>query len=116
MDMVHYSPKRIRVDREQGIMRVVWQNDGDSAWSLAWLRANCPCATCRAQRGQAGTAADPLSLHTGPMPSAEVADLELVGGYALRITWQDGHNTGIYAFSWLHAQQQDIHDPETPDL
>jgi len=31
------------------------------------------------------------------------ADLEPVGNYALRFTWGDGHNTGIYSFDLLRS-------------
>ncbi len=29
------------------------------------------------------------------------ASLELVGRYAIRIWWQDGHSSGIYTFDYL---------------
>jgi DUF971 family protein len=35
------------------------------------------------------------------MPSAEIAGAELVGNYAVRLQWSDGHSSGIYAFSSL---------------
>ncbi len=44
---------------------------------------------------------DPLRLVTDPVPSTEIAGAEFVGNYAIRFTWQDGHDTGIYAFSAL---------------
>ena len=47
--------------------------------------------------------ADPLRLMTGPPPSAVVEGAELVGNYAIRFTWADGHGSGIYGFSSLRA-------------
>ncbi len=104
----HHSPRRIRVIRDEGHIQIEWQNGQVSRLPLDWLRAHCPCATCRAERGESGVTVDPLALTSGPLPSCEVADVELVGGYAIRFTWQDGHDTGIYAFSWLYEAQ-----PET---
>ncbi len=104
----HHSPRKIRIIRAQGKVQIDWQNGQVSSLPLDWLRAHCPCATCRSERGESGVARDPLALTSGPLPSCEVADVELVGGYAIRITWQDGHDTGIYAFSWLYEAR-----PET---
>jgi DUF971 family protein len=30
-----------------------------------------------------------------------VVDAQLVGNYALKITWSDQHDTGIYSFQYL---------------
>ena len=58
------------------------------------LRGYCPCAQCQG--------------HSGPVRFVEGGDLELhdleeVGNYGLRLTWGDGHGTGIYAFRYLRA-------------
>jgi DUF971 family protein len=82
-------------------MNVVWNDGHHSAYALRWLRANCPCATCREERREAAMNTDPLRLITNPVPSTEIAGAEFVGNYAIRFTWQDGHGTGIYAFSAL---------------
>jgi DUF971 family protein len=65
-------------------------------FSLAWLRGNCPCATCREERRAAAENTDPLRLVSTPPPSTAVAAAEFVGHYAIRLTWDDGHATGIY--------------------
>ena len=31
-------------------------------------------------------------------PTIRMSDVEPVGNYAIRILWNDGHNTGIYSF------------------
>jgi len=31
------------------------------------------------------------------------SSIALVGSYAIRITWTDGHDTGIYTYEWLRA-------------
>ncbi len=94
-------PKDITVDRSASLMRVLWQDDHPSEFSLKWLRANCPCATCREERRELVMNTDPLRLTTAPPPSAEIAGAEFVGNYAIRFTWQDGHGAGIYAFNLL---------------
>jgi len=31
-------------------------------------------------------------------PKLKMLEAEAVGSYAIRISWSDGHNTGIYSF------------------
>ncbi len=106
MSEVSHAPKRLRVIRSQAILAVIWHNGETSSFSLPWLRANCPCATCRTLREERKETSDLLELSSKPPPSAEVIAVEPVGGYAFRFTWQDGHNTGIYSFSWLYTQRE----------
>ncbi len=37
----------------------------------------------------------------------EVKNIEVVGDYAIQITWTDGHNTGIYSWEYLLKLDQD---------
>lgn len=97
-------PQDIIIDRTAGIMRVTWHDGHVSDFALRWLRANCPCATCREERrATALAAADPLHLTSSPPPSTEIVGAEFVGHYAIRLTWGDGHATGIFPFSSLRA-------------
>jgi DUF971 family protein len=36
-------------------------------------------------------------------PAIAIRDLALVGNYALKIHWSDGHNTGLY--TWDHLRR-----------
>lgn len=95
-----YRPAEITIERTAGELRIRWADGHQSAWPLRWVRAHCPCATCREERGELA-ASDGLLLNSGPPPSAQIAGAELVGNYALRLDWTDGHNAGIYPFSAL---------------
>lgn len=94
-------PQAITIDRPRGVMNTTWQDGHQSDYSLRWLRANCPCATCREERRAAALETDPLRLVAKPAPSSELGDAELVGQYAIRFTWRDGHATGIFPFAGL---------------
>ncbi len=91
------------VDRAAALLRVTWQDGHESTYPLRWLRSNCPCATCREERKAAALETNAMKLFSGPLPSAEVVGADLVGHYAVRFTFADGHGTGIYAFSALRA-------------
>jgi len=97
-------PQDITIDRAAGAMRVTWHDGHVSDFELRWLRANCPCATCREERRERVMAvADPLRLTTTPPPSTEIVAAEFVGHYAIRLTWSDGHMAGIFPFAALRA-------------
>lgn len=96
-----HQPTDMTVDRQAGTFTVRWADGHTSVFRLAWLRKVCPCATCLDERK--AMASDPLRLMSGPLPSAVVEAAELVGNYAIRFTWADGHGNGIYGFSSLRA-------------
>ena len=97
------KPQNITIDRNTGLLRIIWRDGHQSDYPLRWVRANCPCATCREERRAAELNTDPLRLHSGPLPSVEIAGAELVGNYALRPIWGDGHDSGIYPFTLLRV-------------
>jgi len=36
-----------------------------------------------------------------------LVDIQLVGRYAVRLVWNDGHRTGIYTFQFLRELSED---------
>ncbi len=94
-------PVDLTVDRQAAVLTIEWADGHISHYRLPWLRKVCPCATCLEEREEAIN--DPLRLMSGPLPSAQVQSAELVGNYAIRFTWADGHANGIYGFSSLRA-------------
>jgi DUF971 family protein len=99
------TPAKVRVLLTEGKgLEIDWSDGHQSAWSFAWLRAACPCATCNEERkqedrklGQA-KAASVLPLFA---PPPRPASAHPVGRYALQFNWQDGHSGGIYSWEFL---------------
>ena len=50
--------------------------------------------------------ANPLAV-LAKVPSEEITDVRLVGGYAIAFTWGDGHGAGIYTWEYLRALAED---------
>ena len=113
-------PKDITIEREKGVMHIEWGDGETGDYPLLWLRANCPCATCREARRQATSDANMLQLNMGPAvePSTEVAGAELVGNYAIRVEWTDGHGAGIFGFGALRdaINLEKLSPTGTPEL
>jgi len=98
-----HEPEHIAISKSKGI-KIDWKDDHHSDYPLAYLRDECPCASCTGAHGtppqKSNYSADEKSKDLFPMykPSLRMTEVEPVGSYAIRITWSDGHNTGIYSF------------------
>lgn len=101
------TPKKIRVKKTEGTgVEIDWKDGHQSAWTFAWLRNACPCATCHEEREKTGRAigvAKPkeqtlLVMYEPPVKPLEVSP---VGKYALKFNWSDGHESGIYSWEYL---------------
>jgi DUF971 family protein len=87
-------PERIhRADRE---IVVTWAADHVSTYPARALRLACQCATCKDEFTGRGL------LDPGTVPEDIRAEtVSLVGSYAIKIRWSDGHDTGIYTYEYL---------------
>ncbi len=85
-------------------LRVKWADGHASEYPLPLLRRSCPCATCRTARDeQASSKLVILKPVTDPEAMTSATSAELVGNYAIRIVWRDGHDTGIFDFRLLRS-------------
>jgi DUF971 family protein len=101
------TPEKVRVLLSEGKgMEIDWTDGHRSAWSFAWLREACPCATCvdtRKAEGRKPGQPQPKPANLLPMytPPPKPASAHAVGRYAIQFNWQDGHSGGIYSWEYL---------------
>jgi DUF971 family protein len=101
------TPEKVRVLLSTGKgLEIDWVDGHHSAWTFAWLREACPCATCNEERKAEGRKAGqprPKPAELLPMytPPSKPASVHPVGRYALQFNWLDGHNGGIYSWDYL---------------
>lgn len=106
------EPVKVRVHKSEGTgLEIDWKDGHRSAWTFAWLRDACPCATCDAEREQSGRApGQPAPKETTLLPlyqaPARPESVTPVGNYALSFVWNDGHKTGIYSWDYLRRHCQ----------
>lgn len=102
---VSTNPSEITVSREKREMHIRWQDGHESVYGFDLLRRECPCALCNDQRGKQAAAAGPgLVVMSGPILKAgdvQVTEARPVGRYAINFVWSDGHDTGIYSYTFL---------------
>ncbi|MGA2667940.1 MAG: DUF971 domain-containing protein [Ignavibacteria bacterium] len=64
------------------------------------LRDNCPCASCKGEEVLLHKY-EPLDKNTVTPSGYKLEKAEPVGNYAIKLTWKDGHDTGIYSWGYL---------------
>ena len=100
------DPEHIAISKSRGI-KIDWKDGHHSEYTAAYLRDECPCASCTGAHGTepqksnySTPAANPFQMYR---PALRMDSVEEVGSYAIRIRWNDGHSTGIY--SWEHLRR-----------
>ncbi len=105
------APRRIDLKKDRGLT-VEWSDGTTSYYSIAYLRRMSPSAEARQLREEMSRnplAILPASPRGGgrdgadPAPPASLVAVgaEMVGNYAIRVAFSDGHTTGIYSWSYL---------------
>lgn len=89
------SPKNLRVLKEEGVLEIEWPSGATHRLPFKLLRGRCPCASCVDEF----TGIRTLDVNSIP-DDIYPTDVQLSGNYAMKFTWSDGHDTGIY--TWEH--------------
>jgi DUF971 family protein len=93
-------PPPLRIERlpaEQALL-LAWPDGMECRLPLVGLRAACMCARCVDE-----ITGERIVDSEGIDADISITDLALVGNYALKIRWSDGHATGLY--TWPHLRQ-----------
>ena len=104
------KPATVKVHVKTGSgVDITWADGHASHYEFAYLRDECPCATCNDERAKkeafsaaapGGSSLNPLPMFK-PKPRAQAA--AQVGNYAISISFSDGHSTGIYSYDHLRT-------------
>jgi DUF971 family protein len=106
------KPVDVKVHVKTGAgVDITWADGHASHYEFAYLRDECPCATCNDERtkkeafaaaapGGSTASFAPLPMFK-PKPRAQAASV--VGNYAISISFSDGHSTGIYSYDHLRT-------------
>jgi DUF971 family protein len=108
------TPLNIELER-QDALRIEWSDGRRCEYSLPLLRRACPCAGCReARHATEATLLPVMASAEAQHAMATARGLELVGRYALKLLWQDGHSAGIYDYELLYSLCSDQDERVAP--
>lgn len=91
------QPKKIEKSDDRTIT-IVWSDDHESRYDVVLLRGQCTCAACRDE-----WTGERILLPSAVLPTVRPDSLESVGNYGIKISWSDGHSTGIYTYTYLRG-------------
>ena len=95
------QPRSLEWKEKEKLFIVTWQCGRITSFPMAFLRKNCPCATCK-DASKENKPKDPFKLlPSDPKDPDQAMRIDPVGRYAIRISWADGHATGLYSFDVL---------------
>jgi len=89
-------PTNLKAIREQRVFEIEWPNSPQTRIGFRDLRLLCPCAGC-VDEFTGERIVNPAMVPDDVAPTA----MKYSGNYALKITWSDNHDTGIYSWEYL---------------
>lgn len=106
------APRKLDLKKDRGLT-VEWADGATSYFTIAYLRRMSPSADMKElrtemSRNRLAVLPQKMGRSSGPLVAVGA---EMVGNYAIRIHFSDGHSTGIY--SWEYLRQI---DPEMKKL
>lgn len=98
--MATNAPTDIKLHKKSATLELVYADGTSNTLSAEYLRVHSPSAEVRGHgKGQE-------VLQTGKR-HVKIVTLEPVGNYAIKLSFSDGHDTGIYSWSYLAELAQD---------
>ena len=89
------KPTEIRLRTKSRVLAIEFDDGGAFELPFEYLRVHSPSAEVK------GHGPGQEVLQTGK-ENVQVTALEPIGHYAVRIIFDDGHDTGLYTWSYLH--------------
>jgi DUF971 family protein len=87
-------------------LAIRWTDGVESYLPLEFLRRNCPCALCAGEQDILGNVYRGESKLTPK--SFQLKRCTNVGGYGIKPEWMDGHDSGIFSFSYLRSLEPNL--------
>lgn len=92
--------KQFKRKPETDIVILLFDDGFEFELTLKELRENCPCASCKGEEVLLHKY-HPVSIKPISQKGYELEKAELVGNYAIKLIWKDGHSNGIYSWEYL---------------
>jgi DUF971 family protein len=87
-------PSELRLNPAKDVLSVAFEDGVRFELPAEYLRVESPSAEVKGHGG-------PKNIVLGKR-DVKIAGLEPVGNYAVRISFDDGHDSGLYSWDYLH--------------
>ena len=88
-------PTELKMNREERCLSIQFSDGLKAILSYEFLRVHSPSAEVR------GHSPSQAVLQTGK-EHVLITDIQTVGNYAVQMTYDDGHSSGVYTWEYLH--------------
>ncbi len=89
-------PTEIRLKKDRRSLTIAFDDGQDLAFEAEFLRVHSPSAEVQGH--------SPEQRQTVPRKrNVAIAAIDPVGNYAVRITFDDGHNTGLFSWDYFRT-------------
>ena len=92
---VKIYPLEIKLHQSSKLLEIKFNNLTECMLSCEFLRVYSPSAEVRGH----GPGQETLQIHK---ENVGIDNIEPIGQYAIKLTFSDGHNTGIYSWDYLY--------------
>jgi len=89
------TPTEIRLRQKSRELVVIFDDGSEFHFTFEYLRVHSPSAEVK------GHGPGQETLQTGK-ENVTITRIDRVGHYAVRLVFDDGHDTGLYSWSYLH--------------
>ena len=89
------NPSEITLHQQSKLLEIAFDNGSRYRLPYEFLRVHSPSAAVR------GHGPSQAVLQVGKQ-NVNVTDIQPVGSYAIKVTFDDGHNTGLYSWDYLN--------------
>ena len=86
------TPTDIKLKRVERILEIFCRDETPRRYDVKQLQCACACAGCVDER----TGVRTLQLEAVP-DNIGITHMELVGNYTIKVSFSDGHDSGIYS-------------------
>ncbi len=90
------APKNIRALQDDQKLEVHWHDGAVHRIPYRFLRGRCPCAACVDEN----TGVRVVDVDAIP-ETIQLTNVAFSGNYALKISWNDTHDTGLFTWEYL---------------
>lgn len=88
------TPTELKLHKQSATLELIYDSGSNYTLSAEFLRVHSPSAEVRGHgKGQE-------VLQTGKR-AVTIEKIEAIGNYAIKLDFNDGHNTGIYSWDYL---------------
>lgn len=94
-------PSHIRAHQASQVLELEWSDGLAAQLPYREIRGECPCANCR-NEWTGERILDPATIRS----DIRIEGMEPVGSYAIRLSWNDGHSSGLYTWETLRDLAQ----------